>query len=617
MGKIGLKRLIKELDSGAPLKRKRAASLLGQYDERAVYPLIKALSDPHPAVRNAALDSLIKIGGEQTAYMMLPLLRMKRELKNSAVFVLKNIDNKIAVSALLNDPDPYMRLMGLRVINEKTPKDLCPAIEKLFSDTSVAVRALAALVAARLSCGSLLERLDTLLRDDQWVCLHTLIALSIVKSPESVKFIVPLLNSSSDSVRLQAIKTLGLIETEESKKAILKHYQKKLKPVEREFTVCSMIKLGLSEHIEDIKDYISKFLSSSEKEKFRLALKAIGDTKSKGFTRELLVIAGSFDQSNPEEAALKELVIKTLLELNPKEELISSIKDQNLPFIAKTISIELIEKLGIKSAFKHLIPLLEDRSRDIRRATVKALGKIGASKGFNEIVSMLSDPDGHVRKEALIALRRVKKPQTFDSIAPLLSKEPYSDVLEEAIKTLLVIDSKKFMKIMPLVSQPTKLFIAQYTDSINVVLELTHDPDRDVKITAITRLGRFKDRRVVKRIKELIKDSSSEIRRVAIMSAYRLGCCKKELVCLLDDEDEWVRYYALKVLKTEPVLDEKIKKRLLSDDFPPVILEALDTIRVDEIANYRSELIKLLKHEDQEIRKRAQTLVRKDAAHRA
>ncbi len=610
-----INKLLKEIQSKDPLKRKRAALQLGEKDERAIYPLIKLLSDPHPAVREASINSLIKIGGEVTAFMLLPLLRLNTTLRNSAIHILKNIHNHNAVKLLLQDKDPYMRLIGLNIIKE-LPEESLNLIENLLNDPSANVRAATTVVLARLNKSSaLIDHLDSLLHDAEWVCLFTLKALSIMKIPESTEKIVPLLKNPSGAVRLLAIETLGEIDTTLSKKTLLEHLKNTQDPVEQDFTIRSLIKLGLSKRIPGLKDRVSQLLN--KKENLNIAIKAISDARLKSFTKQLLLIAGFFDPGNPHETEIKEHIMQSLLELKPKNELCRLIKEPDLPFVARTLAIELIEKLQIKEAVKYLIPLLRDKSRDIRRAAVKALGKIGPIKGVKEIVNMLNDPDGHVRKEAVIALRNVKRSNVFDSIKSMLTREPYSDVLEEAIKTLMVIDKKRFMSLMPAIDQSTKLFIAQYSDSVNVILELTYDEDNDVKITAITRLGRFRSKKVVSRIKELINDPSPEIRRVAIMSAYRLGCCKKELSTLLEDEDEWVRYYALKVLKNDKTLTEKIKKKLLQDSFPPVVLEAIETLTEQDVKNLKDELSVLSKHEDSDIREKVKKLVEEDDTLRA
>lgn len=612
MKRTSINRLLKELHSDDPLKRKRAALKLGQKDERAIYPLIQSLSDPHPAVREASIDSLIKIGGEVTAFMLLPLLRLNTKLRNSALQVLKRIDNENAVQILIQDRDPYMRLLGLKIVRD-FPGESFYMIERLLNDPSANVRAATVVVLARLnkSC-VLIEHLDSLLHDAEWVCLFTLKALSMLKIPETVKKVIPLLKNPSGTVRLLAIKTLGDINTRLSKEALLEHLQSTNDPVEKDFTIRSLIRLGLSRKIPGLKEKVAQYLNNNNKEDLMLAIKAISEAELKSFTEQLLLIAGSFDPGNPDEIEFKDYIMNTLVSLKPKKEIRRILKNSELPFVARSLAIELVEKLQIKEAINDLIPFLKDKSRDIRRAAVRALGKIGPLNGVNEIVGMLNDPDGHVRKEAVIALRSVKRPNVFDRIESMLSSEPYSDVLEEAIKTLMAIDKQRFMSLMPFIDQSTRLFIARYSDSLNVILELTYDKDKDVKVTAITRLGRFKSKKAISRIKELIKDPSAEIRRVAIMSAYRLGCCKKELSMLLEDEDEWVRYYALKVLKNEKTLTVKVKKRLLNDSFPPVVLEAIETLGARDVEKLKDDLQRLLKHEDSDIREKVRALIRED-----
>ncbi len=610
MNRRSVKKLIEELKSPEFSKRKKAIQLLGEADERAVYPLIKTLSDPHPAIYEAAINSLIKIGGECTAYMMLPLLRMDTRLKNAAMLVLKKIGTWEIIKILLEDKDPYMRMFGLNVISENTPDEACSYIKNLLKDPSANVRAAACISVAKLKCTELIDELLDHLYDVEWVTLSALNALSQLKIPETTKRILPLLESASFSVRLQAIDCLGEINTDISKEALLTHLKKDLTPIEKDFVENSLIKLGASIYIPSIKEKITRLLDSESHNNISLALKAIKDLKATEYTERLLYIAGGLDPEVPDQSALLDNIKSTLLEIRPADELIKILRSKTLPYIAKSFAIELIEKLNIKEAFDDLLPLLKDKSRDIRRAAVRALSKIGGQKGVKEIIALLNDPDGHVRKQAVIALRNIKSPDVYKSVEALLSKEPYSDVMEEAIKTLLAIDKQRFMKYLHDAEFPTKLFVAQYSDSINVVIELSYDADMDIKIAAITRLGKFKAKKAIKRIKEAFYDPSPEIRRVAIMSAYRLNCCKKELEKLLHDDDEWVRYYALKVLKKSASISQKLKKHLLKDSFPPIILESIDMIGINELKQFNEILSRLIKHSDKEIRKKALELIR-------
>lgn len=68
-------KLIEQLSHDDASIRRLAAEELALADERAIYPLIKALKDDSPGVQDASIRSLISIGGEVTAYMVTPLLR--------------------------------------------------------------------------------------------------------------------------------------------------------------------------------------------------------------------------------------------------------------------------------------------------------------------------------------------------------------------------------------------------------------------------------------------------------------------------------------------------------------------------------------------------------------
>lgn len=86
-----LSKLIKDLEGPEPSKRRTVAESFADGDERAIYPLIKALGDENPGVQDAAMRSLITIRGEVTAYMVVPLLRNKPLLRNTAVMILNEI----------------------------------------------------------------------------------------------------------------------------------------------------------------------------------------------------------------------------------------------------------------------------------------------------------------------------------------------------------------------------------------------------------------------------------------------------------------------------------------------------------------------------------------------
>ena len=113
-------RILKNLSSPDVSKRRAAAESLADGDERAIYPLIQALRDTHPGVQDAATRSLIAIGGEVTAWMVLPLLREEAFFRNTAMVILKEI-GAVALHhlpPLLRDKDDDVRKFAIEFFDE-------------------------------------------------------------------------------------------------------------------------------------------------------------------------------------------------------------------------------------------------------------------------------------------------------------------------------------------------------------------------------------------------------------------------------------------------------------------------------------------------------------------
>lgn len=120
MNKAKFTSLVKKLAHPDASKRRAAVEALAEGDERAVYPLIKALKDGSYGVQDAAINSLIKIRKEVTAYMVLPLLREEAFLRNTALIILREM-GAIAVPLLpilLEDKDDDIRKFALDIIHD-------------------------------------------------------------------------------------------------------------------------------------------------------------------------------------------------------------------------------------------------------------------------------------------------------------------------------------------------------------------------------------------------------------------------------------------------------------------------------------------------------------------
>ena len=162
-------------------KRHLAAEALAEGDERSIYPLIRAMKDENPGVQDAAMRSLISIGGEITAYMVMPLLRDEPLLRNTAMIILKETGQPAVplLRPLLKDKDYDIRKFAIDLISEIKQCDYPEELVNLLSeDPNPNVRAAAAKALGLLDYREAIPRLIEALQDEEWVCFSVLEALS-------------------------------------------------------------------------------------------------------------------------------------------------------------------------------------------------------------------------------------------------------------------------------------------------------------------------------------------------------------------------------------------------------------------------------------------------------
>jgi hypothetical protein len=102
------------------LNRKYAAEVLGELkDQRAVEPLVEALSDEVGDVRQRAYDSLIKLGGVSAPSLIPLLVSEEDEIRQSATEILRKI-GKPAVEPLamaLAEADDRLKTRIMKVLD--------------------------------------------------------------------------------------------------------------------------------------------------------------------------------------------------------------------------------------------------------------------------------------------------------------------------------------------------------------------------------------------------------------------------------------------------------------------------------------------------------------------
>ncbi|NWF52360.1 MAG: HEAT repeat domain-containing protein [Nitrospirae bacterium] len=362
--------------------RRSAAEALSKGDERAIYPLIKALSDENTGVQDAATRSLISIGGEVTAYMVLPLLRYDSYLRNTAIRILNEIGEKVIplLRPLLKDKDDDIRKFALDLICEIRQCDYPDEIvEVLVNDTNPNVRTSAAKALGILNYRKSLPYLIEALKDDEWVCIATLEALAYLKDESSVEPIILLLDSPSGLIRYVAMDTLGVIASQRCCDALLSHLSK-AEGDEKTQTIKNLLKIGVTPSIPGISDTLIEIFKESNWDERFIVLKALTEIKEERAIYPVIDIAGSLDPSHPESEERIFMIKEHLKSFGCSDMFLKILNDPSIKFRGRILTIEILGELKCKNSVSYLKRLLESDISGVRMASLSALGIIDSEE---------------------------------------------------------------------------------------------------------------------------------------------------------------------------------------------------------------------------------------------
>ncbi len=436
-----LQKLLQDLAHADASKRRNAAEALADADERAVYPLLRALRDANPGVQDAAMRSLIAIGGETVAYMVLPLLREDSYLRNTAMIMLRDIGPVTVpfLYPLLSDKDDDVRKFSIDLMIDIQFDVDAGRIVPMLNDTNANVRASAAKALGLLGYQEAVPQLVDILADEEWVCFSALEALGALRDEAAVGPIVALLSHDSVTLRYAAIETLGKIGSLSARDALEEHMLK-ADDMEKAAALKSLLQIGITPTLPGTVDLLISMFSEGDWDERFIALQGLAELKDPKAVKTVIDIGGSLEPSDPEAEDRLYMIKNALREFGTCEALIDVLTDPSIRFRGRVIAIELIGELKCDRAISHLIKCIEVDVRDVRRASVKALADINDQESTSALIDAVDDYDSHVRKAAVSALGKIADPRAFEPVLMMVQVEKYQDVLEEAVRALVQID---------------------------------------------------------------------------------------------------------------------------------------------------------------------------------
>lgn len=222
-------RLIADLCSPNETTRRCAAEDLGECgDQSAVESLVHVLADPSPAVCEAALDALERIGGE--AVVQAALLALHSEhvpLRNAASLLLGELGEAAVgpLTELLDDQNKDVRLFAIDTLARIGSRSAETALVRALEDAEVNVAAAAAGALGQIGGTSSVEPLIAALKADSWVRCAAAKSLGRIGGLQALRTLTGLACDEDPLVSFAAAQ--ALIETGERRSAPLATQERK------------------------------------------------------------------------------------------------------------------------------------------------------------------------------------------------------------------------------------------------------------------------------------------------------------------------------------------------------------------------------------------------------
>jgi len=189
--------LLVQLKNEDAADRRYAAEDLADFRvPQVIEALGLALDDRDTSVREAIVDSLIKIGGSATAETMMQFLSSESTvLRNHAVEILERLDEadlNCLITDVLRSPDPDVRKFGLDVLANRPSfaflliHDWFHAVADLLDDPNANVASAAAEILGKSGRKDALKYLLYHVYDSPWMQMVAIEAIASFSDPEGL-----------------------------------------------------------------------------------------------------------------------------------------------------------------------------------------------------------------------------------------------------------------------------------------------------------------------------------------------------------------------------------------------------------------------------------------------
>ncbi len=594
-------------------------------DRRAIGALVELLKDRDDShIRDAVIDALLSIGGEEVARAVVPLLYEDDvSLNNIAVEILTKLGRVSlnTVLPLLGEKDVDILKFAIDIIGAVGSADLGSYITPLLRHPNPNIRAGAAIALDKTraieSLPQLLELFDR--EEDEWVRFAVIEALGRIGGDETV--ISRLIDTVKDGnvLSIAAIEALSYLVTPERYREVIDVLRKpeifRFIPTDSLTRFVDRFRSNMDCDGKAL--FLSEFLSrlgNGRQEDDMQALKGIRALCDSRAIKPLIEFSRSIQKDDKEKWTLLK---DTIVSIADPDTLVKEIEEfQSLP----SVLIEAVAEIADADNLHLLHMLLKTAERDEKKVIIKALERIASPSSFRPLVSAVHDDDGHVRECAARALARVGGRRAISVLKKALLREPYRNVQEVMGAILSSFKDRGledfFVRLMKKESLSLRIVGIRGLGEIGGERAIRHlvesldSDDPELRKEAIHAIGRIGDKESLAQVVRCVNDPDRGVRLAALQVIGEQDDFDDAIVDALSDEDVWVRSMAVRLIGERGIKGtEKALIELLKFDKPPVKVACMKALGRFDTVDSREAIGAFVDHSDPILRETARSIL--------
>ncbi len=549
-----------------------AANVLGAIRHHdACDALIHALHDPHINVRYAAVEALSKIPSQQSVLPLTQILEQGEDwLKLPAISALGHIGDFRAT--------PYLIKIAEQPLYQETAVEACgntgdengiPCIITALSSKDKEIRKTAVIALNKIS-----QKLDKFHNIIQRPITYQALFRSAC-TEQIIHHLIKLMEEEDYSLVLAAIKLLGWSGRQEAAFALLEKIgQEQLV----EAVGSAIIHIGK----EAVTPLAHAYKNARSLERKLLLLECFREIDGQRVLQLLL----KYFQDNKEElityAILKSFTLEPFLPLiledreKPERQYYDLVKQHSQAHLdakhplTRAEAVYLWGQLLGEKALDDILNASKDVDPTVRVKAIILLGQYAKNNSelIQHLIILLSDDHPSIRKQAALVLGKSRKPEVFPALLLVLKdsnptvsraavtgigeflkqqdREQYRDQVLEKLADVLEKRCRRYEDGLLKIEICNALQHIDCEQSQDLLLQLAHDVDFDVRKSAILTLGLFKAHTatLTSPLLTFLLDAHWSVREATVTALGMLGNREKvetQLVAMLDDPDLAVR----------------------------------------------------------------------------